>query len=93
MWAIQICIASNGTVAFLRLVSHMTVLNLQSDWRMEIPQRRPKDLAQVHQTLFPLEGGVWARDYVYTGLEHSRTVRTFNRLRTFEDCLNKVYIM
>ena len=40
---------------------------LQSDWRVEIPQRRPKDSAQVHQTLFPLEDGVWARDYDDTG--------------------------
>ena len=35
----------------------------QSDWHMEIPQRRPKDSAQVHQTLFLIEGGVWERDY------------------------------
>ena len=31
---------------------------------MEIPQRRPKDSARVHQTLFLLGGGVWGRDYV-----------------------------
>ena len=29
---------------------------LQSDWRVEIPQRRPEDSAQVHQTLFLLLG-------------------------------------
>ena len=34
------------------------------NWRVEIPQRRPKDSAQVHQTLFLLEGGVWGRDYM-----------------------------
>ena len=31
---------------------------LQSDWHVEIPQRRPKDFAQIHQTLFLIEGGV-----------------------------------
>ena len=29
---------------------------LQSDWRVEIPKRRPEDSAQVHQTLFLLLG-------------------------------------
>ena len=34
-----------------------------SDWRVEIPKHRPEDSAQVvNQTLFPLKGGVWARD-------------------------------
>ena len=42
--------------------SHMTVPELRSDWCVGIPQRRTKDLAQVHQTLFFLGGGVWARD-------------------------------
>ena len=41
----------------------MTEPKLRSHWRVEIPQRRPKDSAQVHQTLFLLEGGVWGRDY------------------------------
>ena len=42
VWAIQICIVSNGPVAFLWLANHKTVLKLQSDWRVEIPQCRPK---------------------------------------------------
>jgi hypothetical protein len=35
-----------------------------SHWRVEIPQRRLEDSAQVHQTLFLLGagGGVWVRD-------------------------------
>ena len=44
----------------------MTVPEQRSDWRVEIPQRRPKDSAQVHQTLFLFGGGVWARDYIYS---------------------------
>jgi hypothetical protein len=42
----------------------VTVSELRSHWRVEIPQCRPKDSAQVHQTLFLLGGGVWGRDYV-----------------------------
>ena len=38
---------------------------LRSDWRVEIPQHRPKNSAQVHQTLFLLGSGVWAQDYYY----------------------------
>ena len=30
---------------------------LRSHWQMKIPQRQPKDSAQVHQTLFLLGGG------------------------------------
>ena len=30
----------------------MTVTELRSDWCMGIPQHKPKDSAQVHQTLF-----------------------------------------
>ena len=44
-YAIQIYVTGEEKV--LRLVSHMTVLKLHSDWRVEIPQRKPKDLAKI----------------------------------------------
>lgn len=54
---IQSCKASNDAVIFLWLVSHMTVLELQSDWHMQIPLRIvnwTKLFAQSRQTLFGL---------------------------------------
>ena len=39
----------------------MTVPELRSDWCMEIPQCRPKDLAQVHPLI--VRDGVWGRGY------------------------------
>ena len=63
------------TASYIPAASYMTVPELRSDWPVEIP----KDLAQVHQTLFLflevgsghetnqtlslLEGGIWERDY------------------------------
>ena len=38
------------------LYSHVTVPELWSDLHMEIPPHRTNYLAQVHQTLFPLQG-------------------------------------
>ena len=53
------CIRLASDIAFLRYAYHVTKPELQSHWHMEIPQRIPKDSAQVHPILFLLEGGVW----------------------------------
>ena len=47
---------------------------------MEIPQHRPKDSAQFHQTLFPFEeGGVWVRDYTTLCLNDHLQLQTGHR--------------
>ena len=47
----------------ISLVLHLDRPILQSDWCVEIPQRRTKYSAQVHQTL-SFWRWVWARDYL-----------------------------
>ena len=56
------------SIAMLHSCGKLTEAKLRSHWRVEIPQRRPKDSAQVHQALFLLEGGVWGRDYFLDAL-------------------------
>ena len=55
-WSAQL--RSYNDVAFLPWASHVTVPELRSDWCVEIPLHRPKDLAQVYQTLFPQGQGL-----------------------------------
>ena len=73
----------------------MTEPKLRSHWRVEIPQRRPKDSAQVHQTLFLLEGGVWGRDYVQARTRvvqcHSLTFIPKSTRAAAEDDFHEVY--
>ena len=53
----------------LWLATHVTVLKLRSDWRVQIPTRVvnwTKLFAQSHQTLFPPQGwGLGTRLYTY----------------------------
>ena len=50
---IQIYVAGNGAVAFLRLASHMTALKLQSDWNIQIPFPGPRIVFIFTRRPFP----------------------------------------
>jgi hypothetical protein len=56
---------SNSAFAFLRLVSHMTTLRLESHWNAQIPFPGPilRIVSKFTRPLSLLEGGVCARDY------------------------------
>ena len=67
VWACGLTIYSRQwCFAFLRLVSRMTTLKLQSHWSAQIPFPGPRIVSKFTRPFSLLEGGIWGRDYSST---------------------------